>query len=779
MSLKLTENALKLLKERYLKKNETPEGMFKRVANCIGDAEEKFYPESQGGLKDNISYFSNKFYKIMTELKFLPNSPTLMNAGTDSGQLFACFVLPIEDNMDSIFTTLKNAALIHKSGGGTGFSFSNIRAKGSKVNSTQGIASGPVSFLKVYNAATEAVKQGGRRRGANMGMLSVDHPDIMEFIACKEKEGDITNFNLSIAITDEFMNSLKSDSKNLKIFNKIIDLAWKNGEPGIVFIDTINKRNPTPDLGRIEATNPCGEQPLLPYEACVLGSINLAKFVDNNNMQKHVPTILYLELKETIKLAVRFLDNAIEVNKYPLEEIKKVVQGNRKIGLGVMGFADMLIQLRIPYDSNEGVEIAKEVMSFINNVATEESIRLAEERGHFKNQSNNKDEWRRNATLTTIAPTGSISIIANCSGGIEPNYALSFKKNVIDSELIEFNPYLEKVLCELYNATITSLVVNRAKSIVFNDGTLQNLYFSGEINEIKKIRNIFKTSSEIPFQRHIEMQAAFQQFTDNAISKTINMPNSATKEDIKQAYLRAYKAGCKGLTVYRDGSRQFQVLETGNKVKEGIKEIRDCESQRGDTNQNNGWNPSIESKILKDLFELPNKKSKPNQHETYIESDSIVQLNYINKIKTKRPDIVEGRTVKIKTSCGSMFVTVNEINNLPIEVFARIGKVGGCGTSQLDAIARTISLALRHGIDVKDIIKQLINIRCNSVIGLGPDKVLSCADAIAQTLNNKYCKEDINKSEIKSKNGCPECGGELTFTEGCEKCTHCNWSKCE
>jgi ribonucleoside-diphosphate reductase alpha chain len=503
---------------------------------------------------------------MMTGFEFLPNSPTLMNAGTMFRQLSACFVLPVEDSIEGIFDTLKAAAIIHKTGGGTGFSFSRLRPRGDVVRTTGGIASGAISFAKIYDAATEVMKQGGRRRGANMGILRVDHPEIMDFVVAKEKEGVLRNFNISVTITDKFMKAVEKDGdfelinprnceavKMLKaraIWNLIIMMAWKNGEPGVVFIDTINRHNPTPHKGQMESTNPCGEQPLLPYESCNLGSIDVSKFVTDNGKMD------WDRLKKTVRLAVRFLDNVVDANVYTLPEIEKITKDNRKIGLGVMGFADMLIKMGIKYDTEEGLQTAEKLMKFINDEGKKMSMELGEEKGSFPNFKGSKWEKQfktlRNATVTTIAPTGTISIIAGCSQGIEPLFAIAYVREVAESlgrSLVEVNSLFENIALkeEFYSE---ELITEVSKKTSIQD-----------VKEVpKQIRKLFVTAHDISAEWHVRMQAAFQKYTDNAVSKTINFPNWATPYDIEKAYLLAYKLGCKGITVYRHGSREVQVL---------------------------------------------------------------------------------------------------------------------------------------------------------------------------------------------------------------------------
>lgn len=566
--MNLTKNALKVLNQRYLLKDEdgiareTPEGMFKRVAKTIASAE-----GLHGG---NPEEWEEKFYSLMTDLKFLPNSPTLMNAGKDMGQLAACFVLPVDDSINSIFDTLKNAALILQSGGGTGFSFSRLRPKADIVRSTGGVASGPVSFMKIYNTATEVIKQGGARRGANMGILRIDHPDILEFINIKRSEGELTNFNISVAVTDVFMDALRNDGEyelinprsravvsRLKakvVFDALVESAWETGDPGIVFIDRINRTNPTPHIGNIESTNPCGEQPLLPYEACVLGSINLSKYVKHSAFSIQRSEIDYDSLFRDIKIAVRFLDNSIDVNKYPIPAIEKMHKGNRKIGLGIMGWADMLIFLGIPYNHKRAFRLAKELMRFIRDTARTASVELSEARGVFLNFKGSiydtPDMPRvRNATTTTIAPTGTLSIIADCSSGIEPLFALAYKRLIMDTELYEINKYFFEI------AKNEGFLSEELREKVIAKG-----YLRGMKEVPAKIRGLFKTAHEIPPEDHIEMQACFQEYTDNAVSKTINMPYRSKKEEVAKAFLLAYEKGCKGITIFRYGTNRKGTL---------------------------------------------------------------------------------------------------------------------------------------------------------------------------------------------------------------------------
>ncbi len=732
--LRLSENARTVLKRRYLRKDrqgkviETPEQMFKRVARHIARAEKKF-----GGDAEKIKQTEALFHRLMTDFRFLPNSPTLMNAGRRLGQLAACFVLPVEDSMEGIFGALRNAALIHKSGGGTGFAFSRLRPKNSTVGTTGGVASGPVSFMKIFNTATEQVKQGGTRRGANMAILRVDHPDIMEFIYSKRDSHELNNFNISVGVTDSFMKAVSEksdydliDPRNQElvgslnaseVYHILVKQAWKNGDPGILFLDRVNRDNPTPALGEIESTNPCGEQPLLPMEACNLGSINLAKFVIENG---DGPVVDYEGLKETVELCVRFLDNTIEMSKYPLPEITEMVHGNRKIGLGVMGFADMLYQLKIPYNSEEALETAERVMGFVQESAHEASQNLAEERGVFNNydQSIFKKQGikYRNATTTTIAPTGTLSIIAECSSGIEPLFALSFVRNVMDNDkLLEVNPCFEKVAREsgFYSPELMDTIAKQ--------GSIQNIK---EIPE--EVRKVFVTAHDVSPEWHIRMQAAFQKYTDNAVSKTVNLPHDATVGDVRKVYDLAYDLQCKGVTIYRDGSKENQVLSFAQKEKP-------------------------EDKFMRAVAE--------------------------------RPETLTGFTTKIKTGYGHLYVTVTEYEKKPFEVFATIGKSGRSTTAKTEAIGRLVSLALRSGVTVDKIIDQLKGIGGEYPVFQDGGLVLSIPDAIARVLEKKYITGADAPRHHKTEYSlmgekCPECGQIVSFEEGCMMCHFCGFNKC-
>lgn len=574
---KLSPNALKVLESRYLKKNdsgkivETPQELFKRVAQNIASAEKIYNPNLTD---EEVFRVEEKFYLMMAALEFLPNSPTLMNAGNFLQQLAACFVLAVPDSMEGIFQAVKETALIHQSGGGTGYSFSRLRPEGDLVKSTQGVASGPLSFMSVFDAATQTIKQGGKRRGAMMGILRVDHPDILKFITAKAEEGMLSNFNISVTITDEFMKAAeKGESYNLinprtnqvwgqleakKVLDLIVHYAWLNGEPGIIFIDAINKYNPTPRLGQIESTNPCGEQPLLPHESCNLGSINLASILKQKDGRREVD---WEKLQRIIRDAVHFLDNVIEVNRYPIPQIEEVTKGNRKIGLGVMGWADALARLEVPYNSKEAIDLAGKIMKFIQEESHKASAQLAEKRGVFPNYkdsiySETASFKLRNATLTTIAPTGTISIIANCSFGIEPYYALSFVRKYVlgGEELVETNPIFEETA---------------KREGFYSEELMKKIAKVGSVKDMEEVpekwRKVFVTALDISYEDHIKMQAAFQKYVDNSVSKTINFPFSAEEEEVRNAYLMAYKLGCKGITIYRSDSRKQQVLNIQGK----------------------------------------------------------------------------------------------------------------------------------------------------------------------------------------------------------------------
>lgn len=719
--LKLTANALTVLQKRYLKKNEqgetieAPEKMFRRVAHAVAAADALYDPKAEVKKTENI------FYRMMTSLLFMPNSPTLMNAGRTLGQLAACFVLPVEDSIDSIFEAIKQTAIIHKSGGGTGFSFSRIRPANDVVHTTQGISSGPVSFMTVFDVATETIKQGGTRRGANMGILRIDHPDIEQFINAKQVTDKLNNFNLSVAITADFMEALaKGEEYDLinprnghkvrsvpatQIFNQIVEAAWATGEPGVIFLDRINKDNPTPQLGEIEATNPCGEQPLLPYEACNLGSINLSRFVKGGKVD-------YASLKKIIHQAVHFLDNVIDINRYPLPQIESMSKGNRKIGLGVMGFADMLIRLGIPYNSKAAFKQAEAIMSFISRESKLASANLAQNRGNFPNYKgsiydNLKTPFMRHATTTTIAPTGTISIISGCSSGVEPLFAISFVRRVLDgSELLEVHPYFKEEV---------------KKAGILTEDLMKKIAESGSIQDIpeipERLKKVYVTAMDISPEWHIRLQAAFQKYTDNAVSKTINFPPTATVEEVRKAYLLGYEQDLKGLTIYRYGSRKGQVLSI----------------RRG--------------REKKEITPRP------------------------------RPTRTTGVTERMHTGCGNLYITLNSDEEGICEVFAQIGKAGGCAASQIEAIGRLISLALRSGVKVEAIIKQLSGIRCPSPIWEQGKMILSCPDAVARAM--AAVTNITISSHAKTMGACPDCGGSLESEGGCLVCRSCGFSRCD
>ena len=759
--IELNDNGKRVLEKRYLKRDvdgkplETIEEMFWRVSENIAQAEKKFDPNA------DADAMAGEFYRMMASLEFMPNSPTLMNAGRELQQLSACFVLPVEDSMESIFEAVKHTALIHKSGGGTGFSFSRLRPSGDSVGSTSGISSGPISFMTVFDSATEAIKQGGTRRGANMGILRVDHPDIMNFITCKEDNSKLNNFNISVSLTEEFMKAVEEDtdfdvinprdgkavgSLNAReVFDKIVQMAWKNGDPGIIYIDKMNADNPTPHVGQIESTNPCGEQPLLPYESCNLGSINLSRMVTKGAEGCEFD---WARLEEVVTKSVHFLDNVIEMNKYPIKQIETVTKSNRKIGLGVMGFADLLIRLSVPYNSEEAISLAGEIMSFIQKKGRQASRDLAEERGSFPNLKGSiydgKGKAPRNATVTTIAPTGTISIIAGCSSGIEPLFALAFTRNVMEgTELVEVNPLFEEIAKE------RGFDSQEIMKEVARKGTLHDV--EGIPEDVKRI---FVTAHDITPEWHIKMQAAFQKYTDNAVSKTVNFPNEATVEDVAEAYLMAYKTGCKGITVYRDGSRDVQVLTLGSEKQ-----------------------AKAEPEVTVELPAIDHAAARPKA----------------------RGEVAFGITRKMKTGCGNLYITINEDEEgRPFEIFTQIGKAGGCVASQCEAMGRMTSLALRSGVEAIEIVKQMRGISCHLPVGFGAGKVSSCADAMAQamdwylgykrqtgsvTVADRSLVDNLPKSftmshEVLKRGACPDCGSAVEHADGCLVCRGCGYSEC-
>ena len=746
-----SEPALRVLRERYLAREqgqvrETPEEMCWRVAVAIASAETRFGRTAAG-----VSEVATAFYDMMVDGYFLPNSPTLMNAGKDNAlQYSACYVLPVGDSMEEIFESVKAAAIIQQSGGGTGFAFSRLRPKDDVVHSTGGRASGPVSFLRVFNAATEAVKQGGARRGANMGILRVDHPDLLEFIESK-LDGGITNFNISVAATDTFMEALAADGeydlinprtgqvtgrlRARDVFARIVRAAWRSGDPGMVFIDRINRSpaNPTPDLGLIEATNPCGEQPLLPNDACNLGSINVAKFAVERAGRWEID---WSELERVVRLSVRFLDDVIEVNPYPLPQVDEMVKANRRVGLGIMGWADLLFTLGIPYDSDEALELAERLMAFVNEKGHEQSARLAEERGPFPHWS--RSIYRhgrplRNSTVTTIAPTGTISMIAGCSSGIEPVFALAFEHRVK-------GPDGERVL-PFFSETFEQLARRHG---FHSESLMTEVARRGSLRDVagvpEAVREIFKTAHEIDAIWHVRHQAAFQKHTDNGVSKTINLPESATEEDVAAAYRLAWDLGCLGITVFRDGSKGSQVLNVGLRPEAAAGEP----AARG---------------------------VKP------------------------RPHSLTGATYRMETPIGTAFITVNDNGGgEPFEVFVQVGKAGSDTMAVAEALGRLVSLVLRLPSPLtprrrlEEAISQLSRIGGGQPTGFGAAKVLSLPDALARTLAEHIGAPRASTpaepppvvSPLRRVGDlCRECGqATLVYEEGCKKCLSCGFNEC-
>jgi ribonucleoside-diphosphate reductase alpha chain len=751
-----SESALRVLRERYLalrdgQAAETPEEMCWRVALAIARAEERYGRSAAG-----VGEVAAAFYDMMVEGQFLPNSPTLMNAGKENHlQYSACYVLPVGDSMPEIFDSVKAAAIIHQSGGGTGFAFSRLRPKNDIVRSTGGRASGPVSFLRVFNAATEAVKQGGTRRGANMGVLRVDHPDILEFIECK-LDGGITNFNISVAVTDAFMTALETGGDyNLvnprtglavgtlsarEVFDRIVRAAWRTGDPGLIFIDRINASpaNPTPEVGHIEATNPCGEQPLLPNEACNLGSLNVARFVRQRDGRW---TVDWEEVERVVRLAVRFLDDVIEVNPYPLPEIDLTVRANRRIGLGVMGWADLLFALEIPYDSQEALDLAERLMAFIEDKGHDQSARLAEERGPFPNFS--RSIYRggrplRNSTVTTIAPTGTISMIAGCSSGIEPVFALAFEHRVKGADGERVLPFL----CESFER------LGRERGF-YSDALMSEVARRGSLHGIpgvpEEARAVFKTAHEIHWQWHVRHQAAFQKHTDNGVSKTINLPAEAPETDVAEAYLLAWREGCLGITAFRDGCKGGQVLNAGVGGEGAVREDDDAVSDE--------------------------------------------------RVVKPRPRSLSGATHRMETPIGTAFITVNETPaGDPFEVFVQVGKAGSDTMAVAEALGRLISLVLRLPSPLsaqrrlEEVISQLSRIGGGQPTGFGAAKILSLPDALARTLGEhiglgrrRDSETDPPAPGARRRVGdlCKECGqATLVYEEGCKKCLSCGFNEC-
>ena len=847
----LTSNARTVLEKRYLVKDATgkpverPEDMFWRVATVIAEADRR-YGASDGA----VQAAAEEFYFLMTQRRFEPNSPTLMNAGRPLGQLSACFVLPVEDALSNgesgIYDTLRSMALIHQSGGGTGFSFSRLRSRGSMVRSTTGVASGPVSFMQLYDASTDAVKQGGTRRGANMGILRVDHPDVLEFISCKEDLTKITNFNISVGVTTKFMEALKAGgdyelmdpitkqvtgtANAREVWDKMILGAWRTGEPGVFFIDEANRYNPVPHLGSYEATNPCGEQPLLPYDVCNLGSINVGVYVKDGVMD-------WDAFRRDIHLSTHFLDNVIDVNKYPLPEITSLSQRIRRIGLGVMGFADMLVRLGIPYDSPEGVEMGRRVMEFLDTEAKKESERLAKERGAFPEWARSiwgpdetcaRDEngqrirpmqLLRNCNVTTVAPTGTISIIAGCSSGLEPLFAVAFMRNQAGVMMPDVNEDF--------------VAIAKAEGW-YSDALMEKIAKTGTVKHSEvpeRVQRIFNTANNISPEYHIRMQAAFQQHCDSAISKTTNFSYTATQEDVRAIYELAYDLKCKGVTVYRDGSRDNQVLSTGATAEAAAK--REEVKAAGSADAVKGGEPEAKADkgevtvLRREIGELQGTLAELQAEldRTKKALHSAEAENAARRAKRSRPDVLRGTTIRKETPLGTMFVNITEDEKgQPFEVFINLGKAGGAAMSDAEAIGRLVSLALRSGIPLMEIHRQLRGIASDRAVGLGPNKVLSVPDAIGLALETWWREKQgvqqdllaggtaapgvsappvsrapvpvgpttrpvaeggVQPMGFEAYNAgdtfmgtCPDCGSQLEFAEGCVKCHVCGFSEC-
>ena len=825
----LTDNARLVLARRYLKKDEEgnpteePETMFWRVARVIAEEDRR-----HGASEAAVEELAREFYGLMTRGEFEPNSPTLMNAGRPLGQLSACFVLPVDDALSNdqsgIYDTLRAMALVHQSGGGTGFSFSRLRPTGDNVRSTMGVASGPVSFMRLYDASTEVVKQGGTRRGANMGILRVDHPDIREFISCKDDTSQITNFNISVAVTDAFMDAVregreydlfsprtgeKVGTENAKeIFDLIVEGAWKTGEPGVFFIDRANEYNPVPKLGSYEATNPCGEQPLLPYDVCNLGSVNVGKFV-RADAPADAPAEEKVDwdgLRHVVHLSTHFLDNVIDANRYPLDEITKLAQNIRRIGLGLMGWADLLVRVGVPYNSTKGVELGRKMMEFINEESRNASERLAETRGVFpaweesiwgpdKTAARRADGSRvrperrlRNCNLTTVAPTGTISIFAGCSGGIEPLFAVAFMRNQAGAMMPDVNEDFIRMARE---------------QGWYSDELMERIATEGHIHfeEVpQEVQDVFVTSHDISPEWHVRMQAAFQEHTDSAISKTTNFAHEASREDVRAIYELAFELGCKGVTVYRDGSRPMQVLSTGKTGKteeETSAATAALEQQLADAREE-VHRMRVEQEALEARLQEHDEDARARRH------------------KRQRPAMLRGRTIKMNSPMGDLYVTINEDETgRPFEVFCTLGKAGGAAMADTEAIGRLASLALRSGIPITAVRDQLRGISCDRAVGVGIHKVLSAPDAIAQAIERYLAEQEgvqeellpaptlrmgapaatpsVQASGAKPALGsyqatklqhsflgsCPECGsGQLAYEEGCVKCHVCGFSEC-
>ena len=814
----LSENARIVLAKRYLKKDESgepieePETMFWRVARVIAQEDRK-YGASNGAIEE----VARSFYDLMTTGGFEPNSPTLMNAGRPLGQLSACFVLPVEDALSNgssgIYDTLRAMALVHQSGGGTGFSFSRLRPEGDPVRSTMGVASGPVSFMRLYDSSTEVVKQGGTRRGANMGILRVDHPDIRAFIRCKNDTSQVTNFNISVAITDAFMAAVEAGEdydlisprtgevigrENApEIFDMIVEGAWKTGEPGVFFIDRANEYNPVPALGGYEATNPCGEQPLLAYDVCNLGSINVGVFAKKETFADPADGIDWDGMRRVVHLSIHFLDNVIDANRYPLDEISDLAQNIRRVGLGLMGWADLLVRLGVQYDSDEGVALARTVMGFIEEETRIASEKLAEGRGVFPAWKESiwgpddscardaaggriRPERRlRNCNLTTVAPTGTISIIAGCSGGIEPLFAVAFMRNQAGVMMPDVNEDF----------------VERAKAEGWHSDTLmERIAEEGHIHfdEVPcEVQDTFRTAHDITPEWHVRMQGAFQAHVDSAISKTTNFPHAATRQDVRKIYEMAFELGCKGVTVYRDGSRPMQVLSTGKTGQDEAAGVAEIEALTGEL-------ADAREKAHRLEGELEAIKKTLGEHDREVSA-----LRH----KRQRPSMLKGRTIKMDCPLGDLYVTINEDDTgRPFEVFCTLGKAGGAAMADSEAIGRLVSLSLRSGIPITAVRDQLRGISCDRAVGIGANKVLSAPDAIAQAIDHYIAEKEGVQVELEidataparaeaaaamtARSGyvdeaavvlgaCPSCGAShLAYEEGCKKCYVCGYSEC-
>jgi ribonucleoside-diphosphate reductase alpha chain len=819
--LDLNANALTVLERRYLVKDdhgkpaESPEDLFWRVARNVAA------PDRAYGASDRaVEGLAEAFFELMATRVWMPNSPTLMNAGRPLGQLSACFVLPVDDALSNgrsgIYDTLRAMALVHQSGGGTGFSFSRLRPKNDVVRSTMGVASGPVSFMKLYDASTDVVKQGGTRRGANMGILRVDHPDVLEFISCKDDLTQVTNFNISVAVTDAFMAALEAGTsydlihpKTGKVmgqldardvFRKIIHGAWKTGEPGVFFIDRANQYNPVPRLGSYEATNPCGEQPLLPYDVCNLGSINVGLFVKNGDVD-------WDRLRTAVHLCTHFLDNVIDANKYPLSEIDDLAKRIRRIGLGIMGWADLLVELGIPYNSDEGVALGRRLMEFVDEESKVASEKLAEQRGTFaewersiwgpdasaardaKGERIRPMRRLRNCNLTTVAPTGTISIISGCSSGIEPLFAVAFMRNQAGVLMPDVNEQFVKIA---------------KREGWYSDALVTQIAEAGHIHfdaVPAKWQRVFVTAHDVTPEWHIRMQAAFQDFTDSAISKTCNFPNAATEEDVEQIYRMAFRLNCKGVTVYRDGARENQVLSTGTTAKK----VTATGAAPADAPKDA---QVALAEALGRIAELDTELARTRGQLHDVEAENLQR-----RAKRSRPELLKGSTRRVESPLGTMYVTITEDDKgQPFEIFMSLGKAGGALMADVEAIGRLISLALRSGIPLKEVYRQLRGISSDRAVGLGPSKVLSVPDAIGIAIEKwMHEKQGVQQDLLASGQGgagatvrareivtgpdgeaglrsrtpeqdfigaCPDCGSQLAFIEGCAKCHVCGFSEC-